>query len=271
MKEQNAALEAAEWLQLTYDECAAFAHAQQSEPTRRIQELRAWALGKTWQGNTGVYDRAVYLAHLQIAGRASKTSYAAGTRDLAERALLSLGAVSKANRRLIKANLLRVKIPHVFTFATVWELEHAFVSKVNTYYPTNVEEVFTFETMKPNHVENAHFASETGMDIFSQQGLGKTGAQIWYALQDDTWQRIGNLATKTGRGRATVWRIKKRTNWSAYVSNRRRLTHENTTHASRHRIDFCLSVRAGIARHSCLARRNPHAPTQCHAHYCRWT
>ena len=206
-KAQRDVTEADDWLRLTFDECGEFARTHESETVKTIHRLRAWALDRTWTGKTGAYDRAVYLAHLSVAGRASKTTYGADVRSLAERALVSLGAVSSANKRLIAQDLLRIQIPGIFTFPTIYQLERAFVSYLNTYPPTNVEEVFKYETIQALNVQNAHFAGETALDLFSWQGLGKSGAQVWFTLQSEEWQSIGKIVKETGRGKSTVWRV----------------------------------------------------------------
>lgn len=188
------------WLRLAYDNALAFIQADDQHIMRTIHALRTWAESAVWDGRTGAWDRAVYLAHLDLAERAVKTEYGASVRELSEHAGIEIMTASRANKRLQAQNLIEKVTPGIFTFSTIWKLtplEQACVSKRYNPSLTNVRECNFLK-------RSENFAAH---DAFAGSGLGKSAAQVWQCLADGDALATGEIAARTGRGKATVWRI----------------------------------------------------------------
>ena len=181
----NAALR---WLRTSFETAAAFVNSHQSPARETALALLNRARSIPWPGLTGSTDRAVYLAHLSIAIRAAKTTYSAGSRELAEMAGVNSKTAAKANHRLITSGLLSLTTPAIATLANQYSLE--FHNGYTLY--KSVRECTTHETQ--NH------------DAFRRQGLGKAAGEVYAALLLEPGQTLGELVEKTGRGKATVWR-----------------------------------------------------------------
>lgn len=174
------------WLGLSFAKAQAWA-AQPSAGRRLADALRGWAHSRAWPGRAGLYDQAVYLAHLGIAHRAGREHYGAASRELAELAGVSHVSANAATRRLVAAGLLKVQQAGTVSRPTVYRLVGQDVHKLTTPTPPFVRECKVFA---------AH-------DAFRPGGLGKSAAQVWALLQAGP-QTVADLATQTGRTPRTV-------------------------------------------------------------------
>lgn len=147
-----------------------------------IQE-RNWANSRAWRGNTGLYDKAVFLAHCDIGYQSGKIEYQASLRELAEKSGLSIGGVANANKRLVKNKNLEIIKNSTTTLATVYSLGKSY---------TLPHSIILWECITlPNH------------DVFRYQGLGKSGFDIWQAIQQEP-KTIAEIQEETGRSRKTI-------------------------------------------------------------------
>ena len=75
---------AEQYLEKTYDNAYQWAKTNLSEGREIALRAKKWALQNPWIGRSGVYDRAVFLAHTDIAYQCGKVEYGASGRQLAE-------------------------------------------------------------------------------------------------------------------------------------------------------------------------------------------
>lgn len=155
----------------------------------QCEQMRAWALGTPWPGRTGATDRAVYLAHVDLARRACTLTYAASARDLAERAGVYWQTAATASHRLTGRDLLTLETPACATCANVWRLRTRRV--IPTLHHVGSDEVGGLR-------DAAH-------DAFRRRG-GKSDAEVWGVLVAGD-AVAAEIAAKTGRSRGTVWRV----------------------------------------------------------------
>lgn len=176
------------WLRHSYDEAVAWTSKTDSKTRQVIAAMREWAESRPWPGRTGATDRAVFIAHCQIAYRAGRLVYAAACRDLAEAAGVNHMTARNATRRLIEANLLSLVNPATVEYANVYQL----VTGGHRYtLPAT-----------PNVWECISMSS----DVFRFQGLGKSASEVWAALQNGPATEQ-ELVEATGRSIKTVKRV----------------------------------------------------------------
>ncbi len=179
------------WLRTSYETAAQFVNANQSPARETALSLLHHARSIAWPGLTGSTDRAVYLAHLSIAIRAAKLTYSAGARELAELAGVNRHTAEKANSRLSAAGLLSLTTPAIkgAGLANLYRLE---LRDCTTPY---------------KECEGVGYSRNlTNHDVFRRQGLGKAAGEVYAALLEKQGQTLGELATKTGRNKTTIWR-----------------------------------------------------------------
>ncbi len=182
-----------QWLARMYQSAMEYAQSHRSVGRERALRLRQWADEQTWEGRSGAYTRAVFLAHVEIAEHVGRITYQAGVRELAERAGIGIHAVSNANKRLIDAKLIETVKESTSTLATAWKLNSS-VARGNTPLHLEVQGVFPLAT-------SSH-------DVFRHSGLGKCAAQIWAVLQySKEPMRASEIADGTGRHRITVHNV----------------------------------------------------------------
>jgi hypothetical protein len=192
--------EAEAWLKRSYDSAIEYARTHNNPELRLVAQLRSLISRQVWTGRAGSYNRAVLLGHIAIAERAGRLSYQAGVRELAERAGMSLKAISKANARLCKDHFIEATKPAYGTLATQWRLNVGALSKGNTPNSPSVRECVLMTTRNQSEL-SAH-------DLFRWAGLGKGAAQIWELLvASDHPHSAQSVCAKTGRGLKSVYRI----------------------------------------------------------------
>ncbi|MBN1992830.1 MAG: bifunctional DNA primase/polymerase [Anaerolineae bacterium] len=182
------------YLYHTYQNVREYLKANANEAEAMAQKLRGWAMSHPWPGRTGATDKAVYLAHLSIVSKCGKLSYAASIRELAELAGISWKTATNANHRLAKAGLLDLEKPATASLSNVWSIVDI-VSSLPT-QSTQCDGVCNYDNLQPQYEH----------DAFRWSGLGKTGADIYYKLQELTEASVNDLVIATGRGRKTVYR-----------------------------------------------------------------
>lgn len=182
------------WLQHSFNEAAQWATTHESPARQTAQAAIAWAESRAWPGRTGAVDRLLFLAHLQIAYRAGRLTWAAACRDLAERAGISHMTATRATHRLCNIGLLEVDTPATVDCATLYRLGH------------ELDKLLHFLTKgdfrKCNSLSINH-------DAFRFGGLGKATGEIYAALQESP-ATVNELAEKTGRRAKTVKRALER-------------------------------------------------------------
>ena len=184
---------AREWLAEDYKRAVEFVQTHQRPEQKTAHALRSWAMGRIWTGRTGAYDRAVYLAHVQIATQCGQLTFSGGARTLAELSGISKNTVCKANKRLVKAKLIRKVKNATVSLPVVWQLLLPLEEGLNLY------------TIPTPYVSKC--TSFTHHDIFSWGALSKTGALIWEFLQDERLHSTGEIVRGTGRTAKTVRKL----------------------------------------------------------------
>jgi Bifunctional DNA primase/polymerase, N-terminal len=184
------------WLRMSYANAQTWASASESEGRKLARAALAWGQTRAWPGRTGSIDRAVFLAHAQIALRAGRLNYGAACRELGELAGVTFRTASAATVRLMRAaflalhdastpsrpNVYRLNVPNVGTFAIP-----ASVPNLHTPSLPHVRECVSYATH----------------DLFRPGGLGKAAGEVWTALQDGP-ASAPRLAELTGRRPRTV-------------------------------------------------------------------
>lgn len=172
-----------DYLRKCYQSAKRYGENNLSEGREVAIQERNWANSRAWRGNTGLYDKAVFLAHCDIGYQSGKIEYQASLRELAEKSGLSIGGVANANKRLVKNKNLEIIKNSTTSLATVYSLGKSYtLPQYNT-----VRECITL----PNH------------DVFRYQGLGKSGFDIWQAIQKEP-KTISEIEEETGRSRRTI-------------------------------------------------------------------
>ena len=110
--------EAERWLTMTFKNAVQYSQ-NESEARRNIASWIARAELSAWNKVT---DKNLYLAHAEIAHKAGRYEHAADVRTLSLRAGVGICAVSKGNKRLVKAGGLAVVEPFSGIRATTYRL-----------------------------------------------------------------------------------------------------------------------------------------------------
>ncbi len=181
-----------EWLRISYESAVQFCQTP-SPATLHARQLIAWATSKAWEGRTGSTDRAVFIAHCQIAERAGKYEYAASVRELAELAGIGAMTADRATHRLSEAGYLTLVQAAVGDLSNKYRLE-----------------VHNDTLPKDTMCGSVSLCSFQQHDSFRRAfgGLGKSGFQIWQYLMDfPHGVSAKDIAKLTGRHITTVRRI----------------------------------------------------------------
>lgn len=171
----------------SYEKAKQYAENNISKGRRKAIQAMHWADSRIWTGPTGSYNQAVFMAHTKILFKSGKIEYQASCRELAEIAGMSPKGVSNANKRLEEMGFIEIIKYSTSYLATIYRIKD-----VQTYtlpHSNNVKECVTLH----NH------------DVFRFHALGKSGCEIWQALQDGP-KTIKELINDTGRHRTTIKR-----------------------------------------------------------------
>lgn len=173
------------YLLKSYNHAKEYAENNISEGRKRAIYAMNWGESRAWKGRTGSFDKPVYLAHARLAYKAGKENYHASCRSLAEESGMSIGGVNNANKRLI---------------------EYGFIEKVRN-ASANLASIYSLvQTYTlPQYKDVRECISTHNHDVFRYHGLGKSGCEIWQALQEGP-KSIKELVNITGRHRTTIKR-----------------------------------------------------------------
>ena len=208
------------YLRRSYNNVVAWTQNNQNPVQKLIYKLIRSSGEASWPGRTGSSDRAIYIAHLELAWRAAKLIYAASTRDLSERAGVSIFTASKATKRLLNIGLIDLNRTSTVNLATVYKLnpekEVGGGYNSNTYTHDLNEKVlglvpprrdpndFTLPRSFREEVDKlVPFGSH---DLWRSRGLGKSSLQIYQALLNSGPMTPKELSDHTGRCLKTVKR-----------------------------------------------------------------
>ena len=110
------------YLRISYDNAFEYSQTHESPARQSAQAAVAWAESIPWPGKTGRYDRAVFIAHCQIANNAGRLTYSASCRTLAELAGVSSEAATSGTDRLRNAGLIVLLKPSTVNRPTIYQL-----------------------------------------------------------------------------------------------------------------------------------------------------
>jgi DNA-binding transcriptional ArsR family regulator len=189
------------YLHLTFQNALAFIEENAGEVEALARKLTNWAISRQWQGRTSATDRAVYIAHLQIVQRCGKDLHCASARELAELAGVGWRTAARANHRLVEAGLIELVIPATPSLSNIWKLVPPDLSLCDPLHHSGGDSVGHKETNSETHT-----SMRLDHDAFRWSGLGKTGAEIYYALQGRSEASVKELQEATGRGRSTIYK-----------------------------------------------------------------
>jgi hypothetical protein len=192
------------WLRLCFAKAEEWANASESEGRQLARAALAWGEARAWPGRTGSADRAVFLAHAQIALRAGRLTYGAACRELAELAGVSHMTASTATGRLLRAAFVTLHEANTVSRPSVYRL---CVPNVATFTITMPAERPNFYTPSDTHVRECK--SLAASDAFRPRALGKAAGDVWAALRDGR-ETVAQLAKATGRPARTVRRVLQR-------------------------------------------------------------
>lgn len=178
------------WLRRSYSTATAWSEKHESAGRTLARQAQQWALSAPWPGRTGSTDRAVFLAHTEIARAAGALTYAASVRRLAELAGVNAMTAVRANRRLVAAGTVAYDTAHIGTLASLYTLAGV-MRRAYTSSQSECVEVYALRTT-------------ITADAFRYRGLGKAALEVWTHLQAQPGMTAGELTTATGRNRSTV-------------------------------------------------------------------
>jgi len=175
-------------------------------PTRtRARTVQALAEAAPWPGRTGSTDRAVFLAHLNIAHMSGHELYHASSRDLAEIAGCARLTASKACRRLRQQGHLVLVAPASFPYANRYRLP----------------EKTKFDPLPHMGLYGMDQSSSFLLpDAFRKGGLGRPAFEVLSAFRGEAL-RAKDLADKTGRHIQTIRKSLKRLDEFGYAMKSR--------------------------------------------------
>ena len=178
------------YLQHMHTNAVGFTEDSDSPGRKAAIHAMAWAHSNPWPGKTGSTDRAVYLAHVEIAYRAGRMTYAASSRELAERSGTTRATATKATKRLDKKRLIQ---------------------KINSGDRVNAAEYRLRKNIQSDpHPIEREWGNLYAFDAFRFMGLGRSAAAVWECLREHGPRSPKELAQRTGRSVETVRRVLKR-------------------------------------------------------------
>ena len=171
-------------------------------PARRLARIdQAHAEIHPWPGRTGSSDRAVFLAHLNLAHRSGLPVYHASSRDLAEIAGCGQLTASRASRRLREAGHIELVTAASFPYANRYRLP----------------EKTKFDPLPHMFLHGMDRSSSFMLpDAFRQGGLGRSAFEVLTALEGEAL-RPKELSQKTGRHVQTIRKSLKRLHEFGYA------------------------------------------------------
>jgi DNA-binding HxlR family transcriptional regulator len=171
----------------------------------QADEFRRMVNSRIWKGVGGKSDQALLLAHIHFCvignrqDEEGRQTWDACVRDLAEKACLSIGTVSRANARLTKDGWLE---PTSNIWANRQDARSYRFGKMWTDWNTrtHLKEGKSMSTYVPLGIR-----PQTHGVFENRTGLGKTAETIWWALIDGC-RTLSELQQKTGCSLKTLKR-----------------------------------------------------------------
>lgn len=186
---QKSEKKAIAWLRYSYNQAADWSANHDSQERLIARALQDWAQNKPWPGRTGAVDRAIYLAHIAVAIKAGRLTYQAGCRELAELGETSSMTATRATKRLLRTDLLKLVNPAVADNANYYSLGGG-----------------QTVTLPKYQIVRECNAKSTPPDVFRWSGLGKSAGEIYQVLVTEGAKSVSQLATRTGRCKKTIRR-----------------------------------------------------------------
>lgn len=178
---------AREYLLLSFENATRWAKNHENPVRAEVAQIMAWAHSACWPGKSGPYDKDMFIAHLQIAYAACKTTYAASLRELAQLAATSSPSASNATDRLINdRNLLKRVQQGRGTLSSIYQLT------------SNCKSLAL-----PHRGWVGECKGYASHDAFRFSGLGKFAWEVWTSLADGPMM-VSELEQVTGRTARTV-------------------------------------------------------------------
>ena len=110
------------YLQHSYMNAKTWADNHESTGRQIAKVAIAWAESIPWIGRNGLNNRAVFLAHCQIAYKSGKVKYGASSRELGEMSGMSHAAAARATARLIEQGLIVIELYSTGEYSSVYRL-----------------------------------------------------------------------------------------------------------------------------------------------------
>ncbi len=189
LKRQNTK-NAERYLEHSFNSAAKWASDNESKPRKKAKAAIEWAEAAPWPGRTGAVDQRVYMAHLHIAYKAGRLSYAAGSRTLAELAGISRDTAAKATHRLCNKGLITLEAQAAGDCASIYRIKE--MDKTGHFLSTS--------NMRKCQIMSI------GHDAFRRYGLGTSASQVWQVLLGRSLS-VKEIAEQTGRHEKTIRRI----------------------------------------------------------------
>lgn len=194
MERQSAAMN---WLEHSLHKAQLLGDTPEYAAARQaVQGWRAWAVAEHWTGRTGLVDKSLFLAHLDIAERAGLLTYNASVRCLAESAQTSAMTASNGNKRLIDLGVLQ-RVPR-----ENGKLYHADALTLRDEPPTCQTYTYNQSIGTIKHVFTC-----TTLACWEWAGLGKAARSIWELLCVAVLPDYATIAQRSGRAMRTVGRL----------------------------------------------------------------
>src|SRR5581483_1067566 len=108
------------WLEHSFDNALIWTADHPFSGQILAERALEWADARQWTGQTGAVDRAVFIAHAEIARNSGRISYAAPCRDLADEAGVTAYTAAASTHRLMRLRLIRLEREATFNLAALY-------------------------------------------------------------------------------------------------------------------------------------------------------
>ena len=192
------------WLERSIEKGIKLAHSEEFQFTQDlVTKWQLWLESDKWTGRTGLVDRAVFQAHLDIACKSGKTNYHASVRTIAEMAKVSHMTASNSHKRLQDMGLIEEMNSGFRTlYASRWRLQN------DPLTPSQVSSLYTISQCRTYlSVTECKVMVPDDSAVWEWKGLGKAARAIYKCLDDPVKQDYQQIVEASGRSLSTVKRI----------------------------------------------------------------
>lgn len=192
------------WLERSFENAQKLAHsAEFQEVQNLVRQWQEWVGKDKWTGRTGLVDKAVFQAHLEIAAKSGKIEYHASVRTIAEAAKVSHMTASVANKRLQDLGLvIETYNGSKSLYASRWRLQG------NPLKPAEVPNSYTTVTSRTiPSVSECLFTVPDDSAVWEWKGLGKAARAIYKSLEGEIKPDYASIVEASGRSITTLKRI----------------------------------------------------------------